>query len=123
MKIVQMLGWACSGVVLLAMTGCFYQQPQPVYDPGYVEVPEAPPATVYVEPRPYPPGPGYIWVDGYWAWGGGRYFWERGHWAVPPRGYSGWVGPHYERYGHGYRYAPGHWSQERRGNGHDYDRH
>lgn len=126
MRSTHRLGWACSGAVVLALAACehHHHQTEQVYSEpqvAYVEVPQAPPAPI-VEPRPYPPGPGYIWVDGYWAWSGDRYVWERGRWAVPPRGYSAWAGPRYERYGHGYRYAPGHWSQQPRRDDRDRDR-
>ena len=125
MRSIQTLRWASSGaVVLMTMAGCHHDRPERVYvepQPEYVEVAQAPP-TVIVEPRPYAPGPGYMWIDGYWGWGGDRYVWERGHWAAPPRGYSVWVGPRYDRYGRGYRYAPGHWSRERGRYEHERDR-
>jgi WXXGXW repeat (2 copies) len=50
---------------------------------------------VYVQP--ICPGPGYIWVPGYWAYGPDGYFWVPGTWVVPPEigllwtpGYWGW---------------------------------
>jgi hypothetical protein len=33
-----------------------------------------------VEPVLVAPGPGYIWIGGYWSWTGGRHVWSRGHW-------------------------------------------
>jgi len=43
------------------------------------------------------PGPGYVWVPGYWAWGGSDYYWVPGTWVLPPTvgvlwtpGYWGW---------------------------------
>jgi hypothetical protein len=44
-----------------------------------VEPPELP---VYDQPEL--PGPGYIWVPGYWAWGDDGYFWVPGTWILPP---------------------------------------
>jgi hypothetical protein len=35
-----------------------------------------PPRRVYVESRP-----GYVWVDGYWYWGGGDWLWTDGYWV------------------------------------------
>jgi hypothetical protein len=32
-----------------------------------------------VEVVPAPPGPGYGWVPGHWAWRGGAWFWVKGH--------------------------------------------
>lgn len=56
-----------------------------------------PPLPVYTQPAI--PGPGYLWVPGYWAWDGdvGDYYWVPGYWTRPPRvgllwtpGYWGW---------------------------------
>jgi hypothetical protein len=85
----------------------YVEQPQP----EYVIVREAPPPVI-VERRPSPPGQGHVWVDGYWNWNGHKYVWERGHWAVPPRGRAVWVAPRYERHEQGYRYMPGQWREE-----------
>ena len=47
--------------------------------------------------QPPIPGPGYIWIPGYWAWDGTEYYWVPGYWAMPPAvdllwtpGYWGW---------------------------------
>src|SRR5579871_6259819 len=50
-----------------------------------------PPPPPVVNSRPPCPGPGYTWVDGYWANGG----WIAGYWAPP---YNPYVAPGY--YGH-----------------------
>jgi len=34
--------------------------------------------------QPPIPGPGYIWIPGYWAWDGTEYYWVPGTWALPP---------------------------------------
>lgn len=54
-----------------------------------------PPLPVYEQP--YCPGPGYMWVPGYWAYGPDGYFWVPGMWEYAPRmgwmwtpGYWGW---------------------------------
>ena len=36
--------------------------------------------------------PGYVWIPGYWRWGGARYVWVGGYWTHPRRGYR-WVEP------------------------------
>ena len=51
----------------------------------------APPSAL-VEYRGYPPAADYLWVDGYWNWGGARYVWVPGRWESPRPGYS-WM-PH-----------------------------
>jgi len=55
-----------------------------------------PPLPVYAQPAC--PGPGYMWVPGYWAYDGG-YFWVPGTWVMIPQigyywtpGYWGWNG-------------------------------
>jgi WXXGXW repeat (2 copies) len=42
-----------------------------------------PPPFRYEAPPPIP-GPGYIWVDGYWVPEGGRGVWKHGAWVRPP---------------------------------------
>jgi hypothetical protein len=45
--------------------------------------PPPPPPYAYRE-RGMAPGPGYVWVDGYWALRGNRWHWMSGHWVRPP---------------------------------------
>jgi YXWGXW repeat-containing protein len=78
---------------------------------SYYTVPSAPPP-----PPAYgygvvgvAPGPGFVWVNGYWDWRGGRWFWTRGTWVRPPRRHAVWVAPSYRPYGRGYRYYAGRW--------------
>jgi hypothetical protein len=47
------------------------------YGPGYY------PPPVYAQAVPACPGPGYTWVDGYWAPRGGRNVWIAGFWRAP----------------------------------------
>ena len=66
-----------------------------------------PPPRVYA--RPVAPGPGYVWVDGYWYPVNGHYVWHRGYWTQPPYGGAIWVGPRWE----GGRYYNGYWNGDR----------
>jgi hypothetical protein len=77
---------------------------------GYVaySVP-APPAPYVAGPVGYAPGPGYVWVDGFWNLNGGRWAWVNGRWAVPPRAHAVWVADRWERHGNAWRYRRGHW--------------
>jgi hypothetical protein len=43
-----------------------------------------PPPAIPVYYQPPVPGPGFIWVPGYWAWGPGGYYWVPGYWEQPP---------------------------------------
>ena len=40
--------------------------------------------------------PGYVWTEGYWASGGGRYQWRRGVWQKPTYEGAYWSHPHYD---------------------------
>ncbi len=98
----------------------------------------APPALPIYE-QPAVPGPGYLWVPGYWAWSDDGYYWVPGTWVLPPQagflwtpGYWGWVNGAYMwnagywgptvgfyggiNYGFGYTgvgYAGGYWDHDR----------
>lgn len=66
-----------------------------------------PPLPVYTQP--IVPGPNYVWMPGYWAWGQAGYYWVPGTWVLAPRpgylwtpGYWGWAPA-------GYFWHPGYW--------------
>jgi WXXGXW repeat (2 copies) len=61
--------------------------------------PPPPPAEVIVAA----PGPGYLWIGGYWGWAGGRHVWTPGRWTQPRPGYR-WVP-------RGWNQGPGGWHQ------------
>lgn len=68
-----------------------------------------PPLPVYVQPPC--PGPRFIWVPGYWAWGSYGYYWVPGTWVLAPRpgllwtpGYWGWRAGFYV-------WHPGYWGR------------
>jgi hypothetical protein len=80
------------------------------YRAGYVDYRVPPPPAPYaVGPVGYAPGPGYVWVDGFWNLNGGRWAWANGRWAVPPHPHAVWDADRWERHGHGWRYHRGHW--------------
>jgi hypothetical protein len=65
---------------------------------GGILVDFAPPALPYYSQPPCP-GPNFIWMPGYWAWGDGGYYWVPGTWVAAPEpglywtpGYWGWDG-------------------------------
>jgi hypothetical protein len=68
-----------------------------------------PPAPYVVGTVGYAPGPGYVWVGGFWNLNGGRWAWVNGRWAVPPRPRAVWVADRWVRYGNGWRYYRGYW--------------
>lgn len=80
----------------LATSACVVEPARVGVRAGFVLA--APPAVI-VEERGVAPGPGFVWMDGYWNWVGDRHVWVRGHWVEGRRGYV-WV-PH--RWVHGER--------------------
>lgn len=74
-----------------------------------ISVTVPPPALpVYVQPAV--PGPGYIWIPGYWAWGGPEgYYWVPGTWVLPPEVGLLWT-PGYWAWSDGvYLWRAGYW--------------
>jgi len=83
--------------------------PPPAADYEAVVAPQPPPPPL-VDEYYYPaPGPGYVWIGGYWGWYGGRWVWYRGRWAWPPHRHAVWVGGHWERRGGGGVWISGRW--------------
>ncbi|HLJ17988.1 MAG TPA: hypothetical protein VKV15_26055 [Bryobacteraceae bacterium] len=72
---------------------------------AYIYSPPPPPR---VEAYGYAPGPGYVWVSGFWDWRG-QWVWAPGRWARPPRPHAYWVPSRWERGHHGYAFVRGHW--------------
>jgi len=80
-----------------------------------------PPRPRVIRAHPVAPGPGYLWVDGYWYPVNGRYRWHDGYWTRPPYAGASWIGPRYE----GGQFFEGYWSggsRERFQHDHRWDR-
>ncbi|MET0382768.1 MAG: hypothetical protein ABW032_05030, partial [Burkholderiaceae bacterium] len=75
--------------------------------PAPVEVLWAPPPMLVEEPPPQP-DPEYVWTGGCWAWQG-RWIWNAGRWARPPRPRYTWQEPYYEHRSNRVVYVPGYW--------------
>jgi len=67
-----------------------------------------PPRVEYAGP---PPAVGYIWIDGFWNWAGGRHVWSPGHWEAPRVGQR-WVPHRWERDGNRWHLREGHWDRQ-----------
>lgn len=78
------------------------------YDAPVVRV--APPQPIYEYPGP-PPVVGYVWIAGYWNWGGARYAWVPGRWEAPRPGHV-WVPQRWERQDDHWRSHGGRWEPE-----------
>jgi hypothetical protein len=66
-----------------------------------------PPLPVYAQPPI--PGPGYIWIPGYWAWGPYGYYWVPGTWVLPPGPGLLWTPGYWAGTGVIYQWHPGYW--------------
>jgi len=71
----------------------------------------APPAPLVFGPVGPSPGPGFVWTDGYYMWGGNNWAWQSGRWARPPHPGYVWRAPRYERYRNGFRMHRGRWAR------------
>ncbi|MEY5097985.1 MAG: hypothetical protein RJA36_704 [Pseudomonadota bacterium] len=80
--------------------------------PGVVVAQPAPPALRLEHPG-RPPATGYLWIAGYWSWGGVRYEWTPGRWVAPRPGYV-WVPHAWQRDGERWRQEGGRWEEQRR---------
>lgn len=69
--------------------------------------PPPPPRVVRVLPPS--PGPGFVWIGGYWYVIGGRYRWHAGYWTMPPYAGAHWVAPRHD----GERFFAGYWDGDR----------
>ena len=111
-----------AALALGGLTGCVVREepapvavapatpPAPAAEPadGDTIATDAPPADA-VEVQPPAPGPDFVWVGGYWGWGGGRYYWHRGYWNRPPYGYHVWVRDRWVYGPRGYVHYRGYW--------------
>lgn len=88
-----------------ALSGCIVAPIGPYR--GAIQV--APPPVRY-EAIGAPPAAGYLWIDGYWNWAGGRHVWQPGNWSAPRPGYR-WAPHRWERGGQGWEQRQGHWER------------
>ncbi len=69
-----------------------------------------PPPEPYYGAVGYAPGPGYVWLGGYYDLDGGHWRWREGHWGRRPHPHDEWVRPYWEHRGGGhYRFHQGYW--------------
>ncbi len=73
---------------------------------------------VYVRSGPPPlrseavlvsPGPGYVWIPGYYRYERGGDVWIGGHYDRAPRARARWVPGHWENSRRGWYFVEGHW--------------
>ena len=62
-----------------------------------------------VERRIAAPGPGYVWIGGFYRWEGGAHVWVPGRWERPIRPGAVWVAPRWQRRGREWVFIDGRW--------------
>ena len=71
------------------------------------------PPLLLADQQSYPPGDGYIWEPGYWAWSPyGQYYWVPGEWVLPPQTGYDWTPGYWASTGSGYDWNPGYWGTQ-----------
>jgi len=98
-----LLGISAIAVIGLAVTAC--PPPPPV---GVTYVPNGPPP-MRSEVVVASPGPAYVWVPGYWNWGGSDYIWVGGGWHHPPHDGAAWRAPRWRHASQGWYLEHGGW--------------
>ncbi|MFT4045093.1 MAG: YXWGXW repeat-containing protein [Solimonas sp.] len=73
----------------------------------FISVNAAPPPLPDYE-QPWCPGPGYVWVPGYWSWNGYDYYWVPGAWVLAPVGML-WTPGYWAWEDNFYVWHPGYW--------------
>ena len=109
MKKNGLLHVAAAITVSALMSACVMAPVDPYYDQP-VRLPPPPPRHEYLG---YAPAPDYVWISGYWGWGGARYEWIPGRWEAPRPGYQ-WMPHRWERSGDHWRQSGGRWEQDNR---------
>lgn len=69
-----------------------------------------PPLPVYAQP--VIPGPGYLWIPGYWAWGPYGYYWVPGTWVMPPAPGLLWTPGYWAWHDGVYLWHAGYWAPQ-----------
>jgi hypothetical protein len=95
------VAFALIGTVMMAVTACT----EPA---GRIYVRTGPPPVV-VERRGPVPGPGFVWIGGFYRWTGREYVWVPGHYEHAPRARARWVQGHWAHGRRGYYFVDGHW--------------
>jgi len=79
--------FTCLCLLLISACSSALPAPLPARQPrsDYRPVPYPPPAA-FAEVVPPQPRSDALWIDGHWAWRGGKFVWQRGGWVVVPEG-------------------------------------
>ena len=81
---------------------------QQALDDADVSADQAPPALPDYD-QPPAPADNYMWIPGYWGYGGAGYYWVPGVWIVPPYYGALWTPGYWGWWGGRYRWHAGYW--------------
>lgn len=87
--------------VILGLTGCGARRV------GIYATVAPPP--LRVEAYGPSPGPGHLWIRGYWGWNNGGHVWVPGRWDRIPSGRRRWNDGAWVRRGNRYHWRDGRW--------------
>jgi hypothetical protein len=76
---------------------------------GFIAVGTPLPPPPYAGPVGVAPGPGYVWINGFYDYSGGSWVWRHGYWAQPPYPNAVWISPFWEHDHDRYRFHRGYW--------------
>src|SRR5437870_2010158 len=93
---------------VLLLGGCLLPAVACASPRGRMYVRVGPPAPI-VESRLVAPGPGYLWLPGYYSWDGRGYGWVPGRWDRAPTARASWVPAHWVRTRRGWYLVEGRW--------------
>lgn len=94
------------GFAVAVMASCIPAVRSVGFSVSYVQVAPPPRRVEYVTARP---GPGFVWIDGFWLHEYNRYSWVPGHWERTPRGKKHWKSGRWRRHDRGWYWVPGYW--------------
>jgi len=97
------LGTALIAGALTLTSACATAAPR-----GRIYVRVGPPAPIY-ETRIVSPGPGFVWLPGYYQSEPRGYVWVPGRWERPPRARAQWVPARWVHDRRGWYVVEGHW--------------
>jgi hypothetical protein len=69
-------------IAMMLAAGSLFAGPRISFGIGF-GVPVAPAPVVVARPAYVVPGPGYVWVNGFYEFVGGRRVWRPGYWRAP----------------------------------------
>jgi hypothetical protein len=111
MRVVLAVGfiWAITVGMPVPVLAQYYPPPQDYDAPRLIST-DVPPPPLPIYEQPIIPGPGYLWVPGYWAWSDDfEYYWVPGTWVLAPEPGLLWT-PAYWAWNDGeYVFYPGYW--------------